>query len=404
MGAVGKIVGGVVGGIGGFMLGGPVGAVAGATIGSGALSNIGKKSSPPAPVNQVPGGQAIGSRLPPVNLVQIIDELSNDRLDLARSADGKIALRFAGSRNKVDLGAPVNTGSFDGNLPPVRRITGRNITEEAAAVIALTQSMRQLIGTIEQVERSNPMLLEQNQGLLQNFRAAQQLAVERNFDIRQNGIDTKLAKMGLLNSSTGLGAQVFLARERADAQLKADLDYSTLAQNLKQQSLENMYKRGDQLANTANVELGRFATETRNQLEMRGQDMQAQQAEQQLEQSRAYNQSQLQLARNDQLIQAELGRRNLIAGQEGNNRNSLLSAGLNLLNSGNEQAIGARSVDNQAINNANQWQYQRYAMTSNPWQQAGNMAIGNFMGRVGGQLGDSASAMIGQGLTKFIGM
>lgn len=359
---------------------------------------FGGNKRPPSPMTELPGNMSLAPKLPTVNLVQVVDELSNNRLDLARSADGKIALKFAGSRDRVDLGAAINTGEFNGNLPPVRKITGRNITEEAAAVIALTQSMRQLIGTIEQVERTNPMLLEQNQGLLQNFRAAQQLALERNFDIKQNGVDAKLAKMGLLNSSTALGAQVFLARERADAQLNADLEYSTLAQNLKQQSLDNMYKRGDQLANTANVELGRFATETRNQLEMRAQDMQAQQAEQQLEQARAYNQGQLQLARNDQLIQAELGRRNLIAGQEANNRNTLLNAGLNLLNSGNEQAIGARSVDNQAINNANQWQYQKYAMTSNPWQNAAAIGFGNFLGSTGKNAGTSVGPM----LTKFL--
>lgn len=398
MGAIGKIAGGAIGGAIGFFAGGPMGAAAGAGLGASLMGGLGGKvgggSKPPPVINKTPANQQIANQIQPLNFAQIMDEISGDQLTLMRGTDGKIGLRFGNSRNRVPLDGPIETGNVNTSLPAVRQIRGRGITEEAAAVIVLTQAMRQLTGTIEQMEKANPLFIEQNKGLLDSFRGAQQMALDKGFDIRQQGIDQKLAKMGLLNSSTALGVQVSLMREKVEAQSTANLEYATLAQNLKQQSLENIHKRGDQMANTANIELGRFAAETSNQLQLRGQDMQADLATQQLDQQRALSESQLQLARNDQLIGAELGRRELQANQQ----NRLASVGLDLINNTNNQAIGARAADNQALSDANRWQYQRYALKSNPWQEAAMTGIGSIIGAAGKGIGKAGVGYLTKGI------
>lgn len=339
-------------------------------------------SKPPPVVTQAPESQQIANKLPPVNFAQIYDTLSGDSLQFVRGVDGKVSLQFGSNRNRIPLDAPINTGSFSANLPVVRKVQMPPVVKEAAAVIALSQAMQQLNSTIAQMEQTNPELIPQNQGLLNSFRQAQQTALERGFDIRQNNFDTKLAKAGLSLSSTALGVQVALAREKAQAQAQADLEYFGLAQNLKQDALGNMFKRSDQIAQNAALEMNRYNSETGSLLQQRGQDIQADIGTQQLEQNRAAIEGDMNLRRNDQIINAEIARRQL----ESNERGRMAALGLDLINSGNNQALGARALDNQAISNVNTATQNRYALQSNPGQNALATGLGTFAGYGGASL------------------
>lgn len=358
----------------------PVVAAVATIAASGYAAHRASRIKSPPVINELPANQQIANKLPPVNFAQIYDTLSGDSLQFVRGVDGKVSLQFGNNRNRIPLDAPINTGTFNANLPAVRQIKVPEITKEAAAVIALSQAMQQLSGTIEQMERTNPELIPQNQGLLNSFRQAQQMALDRGFDIRQNNFDTKLAKAGLSLSSTALGVQVSLAREKAQAQAQANLEYYGLAQNLKQETLGNMFKRGDQIAQNAALELNRFGVETSNQLQQRGQDIQADIATQQLEQNRAATEADLNLKRNDQQINAEIARRQL----QYNQGNRMATLGLDLINNSNQQSLGARAIENQSINNLNTITQNRYASQPiNPFVAQGtNMATqitGNYL-------------------------
>lgn len=341
---------------------------------------LGKSSSKPPPViSQAPENQQIANKLPPVNFAQVYDTLSGNSLQIIRGVDGKMSVQFGGNGNKIPLDAPINTGSFSANLPAVRQIKMPPVVKEAASVIALSQAMQQLSGTIAQLEQTNPELIPQNQGLLNSFKQTQQMYIDRGFDIKQFDFDTKLAKAGLSLSSTALGVQVALAREKAQAQAQANLEYFGLAHNLKQDLLGNMFKRGDQMAQNAALELNRYNSETSNLLQERGQDIQADLAVQQLDQNRAITEADLNLRRNDQMINAEIARRQL----ESNERGRMATLGLDLINSGNQHALGARAIENQAISNVNTATQSRYALSSNPVSNAFNTGLGTFLGYSG---------------------
>lgn len=355
----------------------------------GAVRSIGRflsgsSSKPPPVINTAPESQQIANKMPPINFASVFDALTGDNLDIIRGTDGRVGLSFGNSRNRIDLERPVDAGNVNTSLPAVRQIRGGNIDERAVEVVALSQAMTRLGTAIEQMERTSPYLIQQNQDLINSYRAAVTSAMDRGFDIRQQAIDQKLAKYGLANSSTAFGVQVALAREKANAYAEMELKQAELAQSLKQQSIANLHQRSDQIAQNAGIELNRFGVETSNQLQVRGQDMQADLATQALEQQRAAAEANLQLEANQQRINTEFGNRNIIEGR----RNRMIEAGTNLFNQGNNQAIAARGVENQAINSANQTQFGRYnMMPENPWRTMGrNAAIMGATGMVGSML------------------
>lgn len=237
-----------------------------------------KQPKPPPVVRNLEAEQQISNKMPPVNYAQIYDEITGSQMSFIKGNDGRVSLSYRGNR------VPLETNS---EFPLVRQVRGQEIPREAAAVIALSQAMQSLRSTIERMESTSPELIPANHEFITSFKTAQNQAIERGFDSRQNAVDAKLAKMGLSNSSTALGMQIALAKERAEAQAKANLEYYGLAQNLKQQTIDNMFRRGDNLAENANIELNRFGTETRNMLEQRAQDMDADLRTQEMEQRRA---------------------------------------------------------------------------------------------------------------------
>ena len=172
--------------------------------------------------------------------------------------------------------------------------------------------MTRLGTAIEQLEATSPYLIPQNQELINSYKTAVNNALDRGFDFRQLAIDTKLSKMGLSNSSTALGVQVALAREKANAYAEAELKQAELAQGLKQQAIGNLVTRGKLIQDQANTELARFGTETGNQTQLRGQDIQKEIALSTLDQDK---------------------------------QKFLTAAGIDALNTGNQQAINAGAVD-----------------------------------------------------------
>lgn len=292
-----------------------------------------RPKQPPAPIRQLSASESIASKYTPINFVSIMDGLMGDKLDVVRGVDGKISMNFTNPNGRTARMSPE-----------------RNIDERAVEVIALSSAMTRLGNAIEEMERTSPYLIPQNQELINSYKTAVNNALDRGFDFKQQAIDTKLSKMGLTNSSTALGVQVALARERANAMAEAELKQAELAQGLKQQAIGNLMNRGKLLESQANTELARFGTETGNQMQLRGQDIQKEIALSTLDQDR---------------------------------QKFLTAAGIDALNTGNQQTINAGAVDANRVAGLNNAQYQRYSMTSNP----GREMLGVFGSALAGGLG-----------------
>ncbi len=311
-------------------------ALLGGAVAAGAMSIASRNTrKPPAPITSLPESQTIANKYKPINFVSIMDSLMGDKLDIVRGVDGKISMNFTNPNGKVARMSPE-----------------RNIDERAVEVIALSSAMTRLGNAIEEMERTSPYLIPQNQELIDSYRTAVNNALDRGFDFRQQSIDGKLSKMGLTNSSTALGVQVALARERANAMAEMELKQAELAQGLKQQAIGNLALRGKLVNDQANTELARFSQETGNQMQLRGQDIQKEIAQATLDQDR---------------------------------QKFLTAAGIDALNTGNQQSINAGAVDASrvaALNNAN---LTKYSMTSNPMAEA----FGTFGGALAGNLGSN---------------
>lgn len=323
-------------------------------------------SKPPAPITQATN--PIANKFQPINFTSIFDEISKDKLDIIRGLDGKLSLKFGNNDSRIDLNSPVRAGNVNTRLPAINPIN-----ERAAGVVALSQAMTRLSGAVEQMENSSPYLIAQNQELINSFRDASTKALDRGFDFRQYAIDQRLAKMGLNNSSTAFGVQVSLAREKANAYSDLELKQAELAQGLKQQSLANLHQRGDLLGKNAQVELGKFNSESQAEL-----------ANQELIQKQAFAQKELELKNEEQRIATDFANRNILEQR----RMRMAELGVNMLNNGNQQSITAQQTDNNTVAQANDDQLQRFRLKRNPWREATNMGISTLGGRAAGVLGD----------------
>lgn len=322
----------------------------------------------------------------PVNFARIFDDITGDEVTFVRGADGENRIQGAGGdginisfrnlRGRQSLSDLVSSRD-DVRLRDLN-VSENSQIEYLATLANVTNRLRDLSNTIEVVERTDPTLLEANKGFIDSFKAAQQQALDRGFDIRKNGIDRDLARMGLLDSSTALGAQVALARERTDSEIQNNFNTYSLAQGLKESTLDSMFKRGGQLVQEANIGLG-----------LREQDM-----------ARDLNQAQLNLAQSDQAIGAraeEMRARPL---------DRLIEA---FVNAGQDRSLAAIGQDNNAMSNrfmeslraseaAFNQEKQQYSMKRNPVRELLNTTAGQFIGnKVGGLLGDGNPAANGAG-------
>ncbi len=306
----------------------------------------------------------IANKFPPIDFTSIFDEISKDKLDIVKGLDGKINLKFSNDSGRIDLDSPVQARALNTRLPAINRLS-----ERASEVVALSQAMTRLGSSIEQMENTSPYLIQQNQGLIQSFRRASERAIDRGFDHRQYAIDQKLAKYGLDNSSTAFGVQVALAREKANAYGDLELKQAELAQGLKQQSLANLHQRGDLLGKNAGIELNRFAAESQNQL-----------ANEELVQKQAFAERQLEGQNEDRRLATEFGNKKIAEAR----RDRMAALGLNAFNQGNNQAINAQQVDNNAIAQANGDELARYDRESDPMKEIGHTLLGASVGNLTG--------------------
>ena len=298
---------------------------------------------------QAQANNPIANKLPPINFTSIFDEISKDKLDIIRGLDGKLSLKFGNNDSRIDLNSPVRAGNVNTRLPAINPIN-----ERAAGVVALSQAMTRLSGAVEQMENTSPYLIAQNQELINSFRDASTKALDRGFDFRQYAIDQKLAKMGLNNSSTAFGVQVSLAREKANAYSDLELKQAELAQGLKQQSLANLHQRGDLLGKNAQVELGKFNSE-----------------------------SQAELANQELILATEFGNRKLVDARH----QRMAELGVNMMNNGNQQAVNAQQTDNNAVSQQNSDQLQRFQNTNPPLEHKfGRQLLGDTVGVIGAKM------------------
>jgi hypothetical protein len=268
------------------------------------VNGIGAALTPrvPPPIRRLPENEAAAQNFQPTNFVSIMDELMGNRMDLVRGVDGRISLNIT-----------------DPNQRPTSYPIDGQIADQALGVIAISDAMTRLGNTIQEMENTNPFLISQNQDLINNYKTAVKSALDNGFDFKQQSIDSKLAKMGLSKSSSALNMQLGLAREKANSYASLALKESELAQNLKQQSIQNLNTRSKILNDQAGIGLNQLS----QNLQIRGQD-----------------------------IQKELNYATL-----NQNRNQMgINAGINLLNNNNQNALNARQIDNNLmanINNAN---------------------------------------------------
>lgn len=213
---------------------------------------------------------------------------------------GQVRMRSGNTRNRIPFDEPIKLDNED--------------LKYVAAVADVTSRLRNLSDTIQTIESVDPALISQNQPVINAFKEANKRALDRGFDFKQNGLDAKLSKMGLSNSSTALGAQIALARERVDAEINNNLKETMLAQKLKQDTISNMYKMGDTFVQEAGLGL-----KSREQ----------------------------ELAKRKQNLEAETVRRQ-IGANLAINRNPMLSA-IPYLTEGNKISLGAIQQDNNAM-------------------------------------------------------
>lgn len=327
-----------------------------------------------------------------------------DREEQARGGlkSGEIRLSFKDLSGRPPIDAPIAMNDVDTNLPQVGNLPNFQM-RYAAAVANLTGRLRQLDNTIENIVNTNPELVAANRGLIDSFKAAQRQALNRNFDIKKNGLDLQLAKAGLSGSSTAIGTQINLLKEREEAEVNNALKSSLMAQGLKQETIQNLLSLSNQVVNEAGVELNKYATESRNELVAREQDQQ----QERMRQEQAYRQVGLNLAKNQQLIDTEFGRRQLRLAQQGQrNLPALMHA---MTGTANQQALGAAGLDveanlglqrNQLSKSGLELQRYQVEQASKPdfWGNLASVALGSAVGAATGGAGAYAGNWLGSNM------
>lgn len=245
---------------------------------------------------------------------------------------------------------------------------------EAAGVANVTAKLREIGQTLETIENSDPTLVKQNQGLLNAYKEASQRSIDRGFDIKRSGLDEKLKTMGLDKSSSALSTIIDLQKEQVTAEVNNHLETYKLAHGMKQSSIDNYYKMGQQTVQEGSIELNKFQVESGNELVGREQDLK----HEGLKQDRAYKVQAMRLQQEEQ-------------------RNPMRLA-LPFITSNNQQSLGAINSDNQAMHNVqsnelqkSQLELERYKLDqmskSNPFEQMLMGGVGAGVGALAGGLG-----------------
>jgi hypothetical protein len=359
------------------------------------------------PYNPVPARD----EFKPINAMQWMDSITGEEFSFIRDQNGNLNVNINDRSGRERADEPITYNNVNTNLPNVADLPNFN-NRYAAAVVNLTNRLRGLQDTIQVMENTAPELIPQNRAVIDAFKQASQRAMDRNFDIRRNGIDKKLASMGLTNSSTALGAEIALARERSDAEILNQLQTAELGQKTKQQSLSNLFNLGNSLVQEGSIELNRYNSESNNELTARQQDL----GREQLVQNRASEQARLNLANEQTRINVEqTNRANRLALMGARNPSNTATS---LLLNSNNQALGALQGDNSAMYNQtmSQLQHQQVetqrfqanqAAQSNPMGQMLTTGLGVGLGALTGTMGTNlANNLTGspRGMNQISGM
>jgi hypothetical protein len=341
-----------------------------------------------------------------------ISSLERQAAELEGQA-GDTEIQINDLSGRIPLDAPfetvlpkiANLPNIDMNLPHVRNLMPFEM-RYAAMVANVSEKLRDLNDTITGLEVSDPMAIERYQPFLEAFRQANRLAMEKGFDIRQNGLDNKLREMGLNNSTTALGAMITLQKQKVDTEIENNLKEYAFANNLKQQSIDNLLKTGNTIAQEGELAYKQFAQDSSNQLQIRQQDLGVEELEQQ--RARAIQNAQLAERQQDIALeglkldkgkterQSELAKRELTLNMLVNRDPSKM--GLNFIANNNTNAVNAIGATNNAMYQrqsnelqASSLEQERFkneqAAQSDPFGTILNTGLGAFAGGAGKELG-----------------
>lgn len=330
-----------------------------------------------------------------------------------RAGDTEISIRDLSGRPPID--APFETvlpeigdlQNVDLNLPQIQQLIPFEM-RYAAAVSDVTNRMRTLNDTITGLEVTDPMAIQRHAPFIQAFKDANRRAMERGFDIRYNGIDNKLREMGLNNSTTALGAILTLQKQKTDTEIENNFKEYAFANQLKQESINNLIKSGSTLAQEGDSAFKMFAQDSGNQLQIRQQDLATSDLEQQ--RGRAIQAAQLQMRQQQLGLDAlklekggierksELAKRELTLNQQLARDPSKM--GLNFIANNNTNAVNAVGVTNTGLFNkqqgelkASELEQERFRLNqmaqSDPFGNLLNTAVGTLAGSFAGGLGTS---------------
>jgi len=284
-------------------------------------------------------------------------------------SNGDTEMEINDLSGRIPLDAPfettlpeiANLPNVDLSIPEVRSLVPFEM-RYAAMVANVSERLRDLSDTITGLEVSDPMTIERHAPFLESFKRANRVAMERGFDIRYNGLDNKLREMGLNNSTTALGAMISLQRQKVDTEIENNLKEYAFANQLKQESINNLTKQGSVIAQEGDLAFRQFSQDSNNQLQIRQQDLGVEDLEQQ--RNRAILNAQLTTRQQDlgvetlKLDRAKVDRQSELAKRELTlnmliNRNPA-NMGLNFIANNNTNAINAIGATNTAM-------YQRQA-------------------------------------------
>lgn len=343
-----------------------------------------------------------------------ITSLERQAAELEGSA-GDTEIQINDLSGRIPLDAPfetvlpeiANLPNIHLHLPHVKNLMPFEM-RYAAMVANVSEKLRDLNDTITGLEVSDPMTIARYQPFLESFRQANRLAMEKGFDIRQNGLDNKLREMGLNNSTTALGTMISLQKQRVDAEIENNLKEYAFANNLKQQSIDNLLKTGNTIAQEGDLAYKQFAQDSSNQLQIRQQDL----GVEELEQQRARAIQNAQLAERQQNIaleslkqeqgkterQSELAKRELTLNMLINRDPSKM--GLNFIANNNTNAINAIGATNNAMYQKQSNELQASSLeqerfrneqaakaNSDPFGAILQQGVSAFMGDFSGQMG-----------------
>lgn len=340
-----------------------------------------------------------------------ISTLEEQARELENERQTEITIKDLSGR--VSLDAPFETvlpqiGDLEDvelNLPEIQSLIPFEM-RYAAAVADVTSRLRTLNDTITGLEITDPMAIETHAPFIKAFKDANRRAMERGFDIKYNGIDNKLREMGLNNSTTALGAIITLQKQKTDTEIENNFKEYVFANQLKQESIQNLIKSGNSLAQEGDLAFKQFAQDSDNQLKIRNQDIAISDLEQQ--RSKAILSAQMQMRQQQLGLDAlklekgnierksELSKRELMLNQQLNRDPT--KTGLNFIANNNTNAVNAVGVTNSGLFNkqqgelkASELEQERFRLNqlaqSDPFGTLLNTGVGSLVGGLAGSFG-----------------